>query len=419
MSLLQLDPTPCNEGALKQLFAQATDLGTLVEPYPIFFGNPQCNSSGGNSSINTIGTDAKVFPNYYKDVAESNILSVIQQSKFDNYVKSGFLGENDINILSKANGSYNQIPISFKSWYVPPHYELYFFKHDPSTTSFADQKDAYIRFGPDTLVVAACQEVYTLKNGTKLFEYTSMGSLANKCIKATMVTNFIIVVKREDFPALLLDICAKNKIVNIGTSSLNDIWKPQTSSCDQLITYVCKHSDVSIFGDQFSELCDCFDQQEELDLKYGKQLGVPVCCFGTNKTNSNRNCEFNKNAYKTESMLKNCCTFAECQSIIKNSKDIQEKTSGASMICAGNKVTLPTIYVTPLNITQTKEIKPVEHQVIPNWVWYIFISSVVLFVIFLINLAFVRQMKSFNANLPAQRISNSNYTANITRMENI
>jgi hypothetical protein len=142
--------------------------------------------------------------------------------------------------------------------------------------------------------------------------------------------------------------CTTNEQIVLGadpSNSLNQVWKGQTEGCDNLLTAVCAKNDLA--KTRWAEMCSCFTQQRRLDGKYGINAEVPACCFGTDLSGDiKKSCSFNDKAYKTAKMMRNCCSLAECQHIVKN---VNTFSGDSHVVCDGQIVQLPTPKTTDLS----------------------------------------------------------------------
>lgn len=429
-----LDPTPCNETVLAEQAAQAQQTQNPVPPYPTFYSSGQCKGNVGSSfplyffSVNC-QTDPSKQDTEGVPPPQNNCLRVISDldGTFDPLNGPALL-PSQVNVLPGGKQKDNSTPANnvffdagqrLYSFYVPPQYKIVFYAGNPMAT---DRKTAaaagYLEIGGDQLMVDACLSGIALSNGQPFFVYKNLTGFppcfeaycscgtgqtlpvstfcgtSTKSVDCPGVEHrapYFIVVKTQEFSDIIQEMCADNRPVSLGTSinSLNRVWKPQADGCDTFMTNLCKISNLE--DSDYAEICSCFTQQQNLNNQYGVALDVPVCCFGTDASDPGditKSCAFNTNAYKTGAMLKNCCSFAECQQVVDQSSDMQAKASPAGQVqCDGSFVQFPVPARSPdgplPSVTVDKSDK------IPIYVWIIFVTSVLLLLLFVISLAFV------------------------------
>lgn len=432
--------TPCNEGLLANLAALSNQVSSPVAPFPVFFSTGSC---GGGAGV-AIGSN---FPLYYFPVncpatgvpqTTDNCLRIIDNT--DGHIGPNYnqtIPANQVNVLPNPNDSDNNIFNSpqerLYSWYVPYGYKMIFFHDDIRTTTVqaAMASKAYLLLPENTLVSDGCLSFLTLADGSTFFTYGTSSVFSNAyqpgnstnvpcplaycaacsaqgdippgpycnasspvekqdCPGVTHWAPYFLVLKEGSFSDLLLESCVKNRTITYGAdpnNSLSKVWKPQSEACDNYITMLCNISDVS--KSQYAELCSCFTQQQALNVQYGDQLEVPVCCFGTDGSgNPNKDCYFNSNAYKTGSVLANCCSFAECETLVEQNPNMQVKASPPGEIqCEGKFVQFPVPPTSPVGPLPTVIIE--NQSSIPFYTWIIFAIAIVLLVLFVFVLLFV------------------------------
>ena len=339
-----LNPILCQKTLDRVAFA-AQQSASPFSPVPLFFSSGACNA----------GLNGSVFPNTAAPVScpadplriplpVENCLRILKGTD----ARRKIISTQDVNFLRNPQRSVpdsSMFPNSddmLFSFYIPPDYLAYFFENDPRGKSLEDleNSDVLIVSG-DHVEVNACRSELTLPNGKSFFEpnaavkkavetniatATILGSSLSRfslslfnrsepfdeqaCASASTFyvhrTPFVVLVELQDFHKTILDMCLKNRTVSIGTTSLNQVWRPQFPACDALVAAFCATNSTD-------EPCACFRQQNSLDDTFGRQRKVPVCCFGKDPSgDQDRSCAFNRNAYKTREMLDNCCTLVQC-----------------------------------------------------------------------------------------------------------
>lgn len=424
----------CNQGLLADMAALSNQINNPVAPFPVFFSTGSCGGVGGSAA----GSN---FPLYYFGVncpstsvptPTDNCLRVIDN--FDGHIGPGYaqtLQPYQVNYLPVSTDNINNIfpdPTSrLYSWYVPPGYRVIFFSQDPTVIPLSSiyQSKSLLITGPNYLEVDACLSFLTLENGQSFFKYgdtTPPGNSTNvKCplqycaCKNADVTyprstncsdgpqqakpcpgvehnaRWFIVLKEGDFSDLLLDSCVNNVDITYGgdeNNSLHKVWKPQSPACDVYITNLCSISEVNQTP-AYAEMCSCFFQQQALNRQYGPTLQVPVCCFGTDPSGDiKKSCAFNQDAYKTADMIQNCCSFAECQTVIDQTPQMKVQASPPGEVqCDGQFIQFPIPYVTPT--PPIPSVIVTEKSSIPLFTWLIFAVAVVLLLVFIFVLMFV------------------------------
>lgn len=431
----ELDPTPCNEGLLADLAALSNQVSNPVPPFPVFYSTGSCGGGGGVA----VGGN---FPLYYFPVncpptsvptPGDNCLRIIDNT--DGHIGPDYdqtLHDYQVNVLPNPNNSDNNIfsepNARLYSWYVPHGYRLMFFHDDPRTTTlkaaFASQK--YLVQGPNTLVVDSCLSFLSLADGSSFFTYGTLqpGNSTNvtcplaycaacsipsgqqippgpncasgptnpqACPGVTHYAPYFLVLKEGSFSDLLLDTCVNNRNVTYGAdpnNALNKVWKPQSGACDNYITMLCNISDVT--KTEYADLCSCYTQQQALNVQYGNALQVPVCCFGTDSSGDpHKDCYFNTQAYKTNDMLSNCCSFAECTTLVESNVSLQVKASPPGEIqCEGSFVQFSPVPPVSPDVPWPSAIVS-DRSSIPIYTWVVFAVAMALLLLFIFVLLFV------------------------------
>lgn len=319
------NPLPCNNGALASLAALASTVNNITSPFPLFYTSSKC---GG-------GVNGASFPQYFLPInctndiippASANCLRVISPEQFND--GKSILSPTQINYLptsTQHSNMFSDTSSRLYSWYVPPNYTLIFYQFDPSksipnTIPRLEQRGDYLQ-------VDACLGVPYLNDGVTPFwdpvpgsDYCQLGG--SPFFQHT--APFVVVIENQSFNSLILSMCLDNQMVQFGTNSLNNVWYPQSPGCDSFITNYCSTPNDN-------EICQCFKQQQQLEKLY-PNINISVCSFGSMVSGSmETSCAFNTKAYKTEAMLKNCVSFAQCMS----------NTDNALIQCMGEFVTLP------------------------------------------------------------------------------
>ncbi len=439
----ELDPTPCNESVLADMAALAQQVANPVAPYPVLYSTGQC--LGANFPLYFFRSNC---PDSDTEVANAsdNCLRVIDNPSFDPK-GSQTLTARQVNVLpggtdakgNDANSIFFDERDVLKSFYVPPQYKFYFYRGNPLTQSLADAAaEGFLEVDGGQLIVDACLSVLKLDNGTPFFQYKENGSFLPvgnlpSCLQASCdcaftdaqpvptgtfcetaqdqetcpgtrhTAPYLVIVKTVDYSQLIVDMCASNQPISLGDNSLNRVWRPQTAGCDQFMTSFCAASNLSDSGRK--DLCACFSQQQALNNQYGAGLGVSVCCFGTDPddpTDFSKAC-FNTDAYKTDAMLKGCCSFAECEQTVNQSEEMRARASPPNRIeCNGSFVDFPKVPTSPGPPLPNVSVDNTVH--IPLWVWLVFGLAILLLVGFVVALAFVRtgQFARFNPTPPTK-----------------
>jgi hypothetical protein len=430
-----LSPVTCNETVLAGMAASAQQVDAPIAPFPLFFSNSQCGGGLGSS-----------FPSLFLPVTCSddhtqplnsldNCLRILSAANFDRDKTPITNAQiNTLNVITwktdpphfpdAANQKVqsNIFPGYFDklySFYIPPQYTALFFSEPiPDGESktwngiLADVETYHMIFGPNHLEVDACRSnlaVQSTTNSPLTFLYDISKDIASQpsaptssqCLNGaatngpitgqpagnilnTAARHFIL-LQNEEFNDMIVGMCTSGREVIVGDTSLATVWFPQSPGCDKFMTNLCQSSSAS--GTEYSETCSCFQQQTKLNERFGVDLKVPVCCFGQDDSeNIDMSCAFNGKAYKTTEMLKNCCSFAECNKAViqGNMGDVSEETG---VLCQGTFVEFPkkpksAIPVLPEDTFET-------NSDIPGWVWAMFGIGTALLLFFVISLAFL------------------------------
>lgn len=433
----ELDPTPCNEGVLADLTALASQIDNPIAPYPVFYSSGQCGGALTGASF-----PQYFFPvncqNAYADgsavpTANDNCLRIITDPAFDP-LSGGTIDPTLVNVLPggtdekgtpKSNIFNNLDNTRLFSWYVPPQFRMVFYSQNPMLVGRGNA-GPYLIQDPGTLQVNACLSQLALSDGTSFFQYNGpsncllascacnlggetipQGTFCNQSATAPICVEpnaqnqhrapYFVIIQLEEYPNIIREMCVNNRPVSLGTdlNSLNTVWKPQAAGCDNFVTSLCQISNVT--ESEFQNTCRCFTQQTELNNIYGSSLDVPVCCFGFDEddpTDISKSCAFDMSAYKTNNMLQNCCSFAECQQIVEKSNGMRVRASPpGEILCQGNFVNFPTT-VTPTVPIPSAFVD--EKREIPFYSWIVLAVGVVLLFVFVLSLAFVTRQFRFN-----------------------
>ena len=409
-----LNPILCQK-TLETMALAAQQTSSPVSPHPLFFSSGACNAGSNgfvfpdvNSRI-SCPSDPTIIP-----TVEENCLRIVKGRD----ARTRVLSTADVNFLRNIQRNVNESNIFANkddmlfSFYVPPDYLVYFFENDPRGRSLEDQEtDQVLIVSGNHVQVNACRSELTLPNGKRFFE-------ANAAVKSAVQTNiatasilgvslnrfatsllnreepydeqacssaatfyvhrtpYVVVVEQRDFGSTLLDMCIQGRSVDVGTTSLNAVWRPQLPACDALVSTFC----ATTPGD---DACACFGQQAELNRTFGRERKVPVCCFGSDPSgNQDLACAFNARAYKTREMLDNCCTLAQCK---REARVLGALDPSASLSCVGDSNTFPT-----KEAKTTVFVEPFFDKItsIPAWVLAITVVTGVMILFYLILLVF-------------------------------
>ena len=432
-----IDPTPCNNGILKDMLRYASQTSNPVPPFPIFSSAYPCSSS----SVDGIGTGGgtqyplytfyRSCPPFSSSTTWSEYVSAL--NPVDNCVQVYSSTTSPIELTTPlAFNQINYLPVYinhtegyFIYWniflevtsllqmcYVPPNYEVYFFRENPSYGDANPSTIEYWKLEPGQLQVDFYRFYSNKGNSFLTYVLEDITKLQKRWFN---LGPYVVIRQLYSFSELLLKMCIERIPVYFGipTNLLNNVWEPQTAACDSLVSNVCSNGDASLVvtGSQvtMTDACACFSQQRELNGLFGPNLNVPVCCFGTRTSNgkiTDKSCSLNEAAYKTEGMLKGCCQLAECQTLAEKMPD---PGSTNQIQCNGNFVVFPTPTPTTtptatpsgsnrfMNATTTTTTTPtttpttetVTSYVIPLWVWGILGAAGLLVLILLILLVFM------------------------------
>jgi hypothetical protein len=358
-----LNPLSCNS-VLGQLTAYANNTTSPQPLYPIFMASFACGANIPADYPRTNLTyqsysELVSFPNVnmirfcpadsdtttYANAQPAqnkphNCLRVINFNPLDVSHENIKLTPNQVNVLPQAYDSqtsgvpYNILwldaskkplnqtfDLALKSWFIPPNFQAVFFSKNPVNVK-PSEAGPYLFADSGTLVTDAWSQRLTLTDNQTLF-------LSNVNGRAVVNAPYMVVIQKYSFDDTLLNMCTNSIPTYLGNTgnSLNVIWTPQTSGCDSLLTSVCKARHASIeagnhLDDQYTDLCNCFDQQDALNQKFGLDRRVSCLCFGhlvTNPPNDfEKSCSTNPDSYKTKDMQNSVCTVGTCQQIQSN-----------------------------------------------------------------------------------------------------
>lgn len=427
---------PCYENLLADQAALASQIYNPVPPYPVLYSSPECGGAltGANFPLFYFPVDCTVDLNKLDTEGvpppEKNCLRVLDAigDTFDPLSSSVTLTPLEVNVLpggfqkdgvTSANNIFVDGNARLYSFYCPPQFKMYFYVGNPMRmTLSAAAAMGYVEIGPGELYSDACLNPIALSNGDTFFDYKGTSQpnipscrLANchcgvdatggqpycdsntskvDCPGVEHHAPYMVLVRIEEYSNMIEDMCVKNRQIALGTdlNSLNRVWSPQTNGCDNYITNLCQSSDLS--QTVYKDTCSCYTQQKALNQKYGAALDVPVCCFGEDPSGQiTKACAFNTAAYKTGPMLKNCCSFAECQQVVSQSEAMREKATPPGEIkCDGNLVKFP--------VPSTSSAGPIpsaietNKSVIPLYSWIVLGVAITLLLVFIILLLFLK-----------------------------
>jgi hypothetical protein len=430
-----LNPDPCNNVLLADQTALASQVQNPLPPFPVFFNGGQCGGGGAPS--------ASSFPLYYfpSDCSFTtiptpinNCLRVINDPDFDPF-HGPAIDPQFMNVLpggtdqlgNPANNVFTDPNSRLYSFYCPPQYEMVFYHLNPMTNTREIATAAgYLHFTGNQLMVDACLSDARLNNGLRFLNYNNDPNFTPPCLEAycncgkvdgqgnpqifdagpsyclspnqasvpcpgvSHNAPYFIVIQRQDYSDIIREMCVNNRKVDLGPdapdNSLNRVWKAQAFGCDTFITNLCTVSDIT--QSEYAEMCSCYTQQQALNNQYGTSLDVPVCCFGQDPSGDiKKSCAFNSEAYKTNAMLQNCCSFAECQTVVNDSPGMQAQASPPGEInCQGNFVQFP---VPPVTVTVLPSVIVTDTSSIPIYVWIVLVIAILLLLLFVVILSFV------------------------------
>lgn len=368
------NPAPCNNGALAAMSALASTTNSFTAPYPLLYTASKC---GG-------GVTGASFPLYFLPMncnnpittPADNCLRVISNAEYND--GKTLLHSSMINYLpfgTEQGTMFSNLNDRLYSWYVPPQYTFIFFLYDPSTD--IPNNIPRLEQSGNYLQVDACLGVPYLSDGTAFFEPipTAMQCQSITPDAFNHTSPFLVVIQNENYTDMVVEMCTLNRKISIGTNSLNDVWFPQSPGCDSYMKNLCALSNIA--NSEFAEVCACFTQQAQLE-KLHPGINVSVCSFGSEVSGDiSKSCAFNTVSYKTSDMLKNCVSFAQCESNTDTNSLI--KCMGEFVSFPKNAVVTPT--VTPAVYTSSTSL--------PSFAWIILgLAAAALLVCFLV-LAFV------------------------------
>lgn len=137
----------------------------------------------------------------------------------------------------------------------------------------------------------------------------------------------LIVLDKINWNTAIYNQC-NNRIQSIGNIPLIRYY-PQSERCDKFMTSYCNDS-----GHKNEDICSCFKEQEELQVKSQTSgINFPVTCFG-------QKCVSNQ-TYKTLQMIQNPCNLTFCQQIINQSHEANQflSTTNHTIFCGGSYYT--------------------------------------------------------------------------------
>jgi len=399
------DPTPCIQHVLPDAFAMATQVASPIEPMITFYTGYQCNvetASVPSFPSQTVVIDCEEDSDTDFPSPTGSCLRIMDE---DPVLANTKVPHDKVNYLAShdKNGNILKKGYALLSMYVPPQFRVIFFGKDPSTTEPDDQDDVMVTIPPNTLYTDMCSQGPTLNNGESFLEKadtsvdcpdpSATDSDSPEVKNLTHRTPYFVVVRLKHWSDVLIDVCTRNAAVSVGAPQfqLRNIYKPETAGCDNLMKTICKSNQLS---KQNKDICDCYIQQKLLDKKYGPHLRVPVCCFGTDPGgNINKNCAYNSAAYKSFNMMRSCCTFAQCQTVVQNNKKMQEAAADEGQIqCSGNFVNFPPPATSGSSDADSDVTLPsttITHSFFPHWIWYMMVGTILLIIAFISTLAFV------------------------------
>lgn len=407
-----LSPIPCNQGVLSELAALAQQVDSPVEPYPIFFSNAQCGGALSGSSFPSFFLPANCDSNIPVPHPIDNCLRVLSLKDID--PKTTYLTGSQINYLrnTKLNiesSIFSEIDALLFSFYIPPHYTVIFFKEDPTgspkkTLETLMNSETSLKLSNNYLAVNLCRSKLTMGDGS-FFLSNADYDATTQCVTPSKtdlglpfetdarnlshMAPWFVLIKNEEFSDLLIDMCVKNREVFIGDNNLKSVWGPQTTGCDKLMNTLCNMTNVS--STKYKETCSCYTQQSKLNREFGKDLKVPVCCFGSDDSGDiDKSCAFNAKSYKTAAMLKNCCSFAEC-SVASTQISEQSFTKSTGVTCHGTFVDFPKKKASSTHDNDNPDEDRITKKdySIPSWVIIMNVISAVFILLFLIGLSFL------------------------------
>lgn len=319
-SASQLNPALCQQQSLKVYSIALSDSSTLFQPLPLFYMEPQC--SAGVAFNTTTLSDNLQIPTFNESANQLKIRDNSTNPILSSHVNT-FTGK------------------FIHSLYVPPGVEVTAYVTDPSIST---TNNPYITFPSNTLIIDTCYQSLVLSDGSSFFTYynnepganywfnkwldqssNSVAALNLSILSSCLNTNirhrtpFWVIKIVTPFKELLRTTCLTNKPLYIGDHDMREYWYPQSLSCDHIMTEFCHLNPTD-------SKCACFLQQSKLDEMYHQDLAVPVCCFGHLVSTMSTSCAMKSDAYKTSTMLENCCQHTDCSESIKNCGTVPTKT---------------------------------------------------------------------------------------------
>ncbi len=390
-----LNPSGCNETTLAEMSALAQQIGTPVPPFPLFFTNAQCGGAITGSSFPLYFLPIGCDPHVDIPPSSANCLRVITKAEYSNGDHK--LNANQINYLPSGLTGFGNIFPNMSdrlfSWYVPPQYTMIFFHTNPSLS--IPSTIGQLEMSGNYLQVDACRADLRLSDGSRFWSSDPSPSDCENAITSGFQPEapWFVLIQNESFSNMLVQMCTQDREILVGTNTLRTVWHPQSTACDLFMTNLCTVGilDNVITDVPLSELCACFTQSRALEAKFPK-LNVSVCCFGQDASGDiTKSCAFNALAYKTDAILKNCCSFAQCESIVSDDATL------ANVKCNANLVDFPvnvSVSVTPNTNDQILQQNP------PDFVWYILGFAVALAFVLVGIVIWLKPVKTFRSEPP-------------------
>lgn len=300
------------------------------------------------------------------------------------------------------------------SMYVPPNYEVTFFRTDPIKVQPSEQRSnpgkyKFVTVSNGTLISDVCKDALTLGNDAKMpltpvcVEDGVQGFKVGDKLPGTKLMNarFVVIWKKRDFNSMIVGMCGFGEHFALGSEEnrLERVWSPQTAGCDHFMRALALNSvsgqTITVGGveKRLEDVGACFNQQHALDVEFGE--GVPVCSFGRGSKDV-KACATNPDAYKTKSMLANCASLADCTSVVQKDTKLQVNTSTpGSVECNGSKIFFPKPKKSkheskpPSAKEGVPTIENKRKEVTPEWVWIMVGLGALFTLLFILSLAFV------------------------------
>jgi hypothetical protein len=375
------NPSACNN-VLADVAAAASTTSEIIAPYALFYSSADCGGGGGVTGAS--------FPQYYLPVvcppdvvippASDNCLRVISSQDFAEGSK--LINPHFINYLPSqtlTTGNIFESPDArLFSWYIPLNYTFIFYKENPSS-NVPNQIPQLVQ-SSNFVQIDSCLGLPTLSDGSSFWTSPPTGCQPAEAKLFTHAAPYLVVIENETYQSMIVDMCTSNRQLSVGTSSLNTVWFPGSSGCDQQMKSLCSLSGVE--STEFAEVCSCFTQQAALDRQF-PNLNVGVCSFGSSTLGDiNKSCAFNDLAYKTKSMAVACASFAQCNSFVIN----PNTKLATNVTCQGQFVDFP---IAPTVTTSVIPAVTTESTSVSALTWIFLAIAVIFLLCFLINLAFI------------------------------